>query len=92
MDKPILDINGSAVVEGSKVKLLSIPDSLLSILPEDEVKDLTTMIGEIFEVYEIDEWGGVWVQKWFNEGEEKTNSHSLSLESHEMELMKFVKK
>jgi len=88
MDKPTLDINGSAVVKGSKVKLLSIPDSLLSILPEDEVKDLTTMIGEIFEVYEIDEWGGVWVQKWFNEGEEKTNSHSLSLESHEMELMK----
>lgn len=32
----------------------------------------------------IDEWGGAWVEKWFNEGEEVTNSHSLSLGSHEM--------
>jgi len=85
--KEIQDINGKPVSEGAKVKLLSIPDSLLSVLPEDEVVDLKSMVGEIFEVYEIDEWGGVWVQKWFNENEEHSNSHSLSLESHEMQIV-----
>ena len=88
MNKPVLDTNGDVVNEGDRVKLLSIPDWLLSSVPEEEVADLKTMIGEIFEVYEIDEYGGAWVEKWFNEGEEVTNSHSLSLESHEMELVK----
>jgi hypothetical protein len=36
------------------------------------------MLGEVFEIYEIDEWGGAWVQY---------QSHSLSLESDEMELV-----
>jgi len=36
------------------------------------------MLGEVFEIYEIDEWGGAWGQY---------QSHSLSLESDEMELV-----
>ncbi len=88
MNKIVKDINGDIVTEGVKVKLLGIPESLLSVLPDEEVEALKSMMGEIFEVYEIDEYGGTWVEKWFNEGEEVTNSHSLSLESHEMELVK----
>jgi len=87
MNKPVKDINGNIVTEGAKVKLLSVPESLLSILPDEEVDELRTMVGDIFEVYEIDEHGGVWVEKWFNKGKEITNSHSLSLEPHEMELV-----
>lgn len=70
------------------MKLLSIDESLLIKLPENEVEELKTMIGKTFEVYEIDEWGGVWVQQEF-EGptENHVGSHHLNLESHEMEII-----
>jgi len=44
----------------------------------EEWKCVRSMLGEVFEIYEIDEWGGAWVQY---------QSHSLSLESDEMELV-----
>ncbi len=88
MAKLPTDINGEKVKEGDKVKLLSIPEWLLTSVTEEEARDLNSMLGETFVVYEIDEWGGAWVEKWFNEGEEVTNSHSLSLQPHEMELVK----
>jgi hypothetical protein len=45
------------------------------------------MLGEVFEVYEIDEWGGVWVEKAFLSPPGQYQSHSLSLASDEMELV-----
>jgi hypothetical protein len=89
MNKPIHDLKGTPVKVGTKVKLLSLPESLLSEIPEDEVMRLKTMIGEIFQVYEIDKWGGVWVEKYFKEKTDKSilYSHSLSLDSHEMEVV-----
>ena len=47
-------------------------------LPPEEWECVRSMLGEVFEIYEIDEWGGAWVQY---------QSHSLSLESDEMELV-----
>ena len=86
--KDICDCNGFTVQVGSMVKVLKISDSLLSDLPDVEIKDLQSMVGEIFTVYEIDEYGGVWVEKWFEENSENPYSHSLSLFSDEMELLK----
>lgn len=57
------DKNGNTVVIGTKSKLLSLSKSLLEKLPEDEAEELKSMIGKKFEVYEIDEWGGVWFSK-----------------------------
>lgn len=45
------------------------------------------MQGEVFEVYEIDDWGSAWVKKWWNEGAEESLSHSLALSPREMELV-----
>ena len=46
------------------------------------------MIGEVFEVEEIDEYGYPWVRKsWPNEAEGRCQSHSIALEPHEMELI-----
>ncbi len=45
------------------------------------------MIGEVFEVYEIDEWGSAWVEKsWRTDGQE-SRSHSLALDALEMEVV-----
>jgi hypothetical protein len=43
------------------------------------------MVGEVFEVYEIDEHGAAWVEKVWNDPNGQ-RSHSLALDAHEMEV------
>jgi hypothetical protein len=83
------DVNGNSIEIGTKVKILVISEYLLSKLPSDEVIELKSMIDDTFEVYKIDEWGGVWVEKEFEGETENQNSyHSLSLAPEEMEKIK----
>jgi len=60
------------------VPVVAIAAFLERDLPPEEWECVRSMLGEVFEIYEIDEWGGAWVQY---------QSHSLSLESDEMELV-----
>ncbi|MES9969567.1 MAG: hypothetical protein ABW092_06000 [Candidatus Thiodiazotropha sp.] len=80
------DINGKDVVVGSKVKVLSIDKGILQSLPIVEVADVKSMVGEVFEVYEINgEYASV--EKWWNRGQGRSESHSIALARHEMELV-----
>ena len=42
------------------------------------------MVGQVFEVYEIDQHGQAWVEAVSLDGDQSTETHSLGLESHEM--------
>jgi hypothetical protein len=53
----VTDRRGHAVTVGSRVRVLAIPPSWAHTLPPEEWADLQTMVGEAFDVYEIDEWG-----------------------------------
>jgi hypothetical protein len=87
MPSPI-DINGSPVTVGSKVRLLSLSGQWLEDLPAEERFDVMSMVGEILIVEEIDEYGHPWVRKsWPNEAEGRCYSHSVALEQHEMEVV-----
>jgi len=82
------DCKGRPVAVGAKVRLLGLSGRWLDELPPDEKQDVLSMIGEVFEVEKIDEHGHPWVRKlWPNEKEGKCNSHSIALESKEMELV-----
>jgi len=83
----VCDIKGNKVKIGSKVKVIYIDPKITALLPENEVKDINSMLNEVFEVYEIDEYDGAWVEKWWRRGEGKSESHSLSLSSKDMELV-----
>lgn len=73
---------------GSKVRLLGLQGNWYDDLPPDEKIDVDSMINEVFEVEEIDEYGMPWISKsWPNEAEGTCNSHSIALASHEMELV-----
>ena len=76
--KQVPDRNGKKVLVGSRVRVVAIAAFLERDLPPEEWECVRSMLGEVFEIYEIDEWGGAWVQY---------QSHSLSLESDEMELV-----
>jgi len=82
------DKAGKSICIGARVRLLALSGNWLDDLPPEEKQDVLSMIGEVFEVEEIDEYGRPWVRKsWPNEAEGKCHSHSISLEPHEMELV-----
>lgn len=72
------DTNGNIVQVGTRVRVLSLSGRWLEELPGDEKDDVLSMIGEVFEVEEIDEYGQPWVRK---------QSHSVALASSEMEVV-----
>ena len=87
MDLP-KDRNGSAVSIGSRVRLLSLSGEWLENLPTNEKEDVLSMVGEVFEIEEIDAHGRPWVSRyWSGEQEGRCHSHSISLDSDEMELV-----
>ena len=82
------DRNGNEVQVGTRVRLLSLSRGWVDDLPRDEKDRVLSMIGEVFEVEEIDEYGQPWVRKsWPNEAEGTCQSHSIALDPHEMEVV-----
>ena len=87
MDTEVRDINGVAVRVGTSVRVLKISDSVLSQLPESEAEAARLMEGEVLEVYEIDDWGGAWVEKSWLDADGRLVSHSLGLGPGQMEVV-----
>jgi hypothetical protein len=81
------DGSGQLVRVGATVRIVQIHDSTTTDLPELEKERVLSMLGDAFEVYEIDEWGQAWVEKNWHEGEELIDSHSLGLEPAQMVLI-----
>jgi hypothetical protein len=87
MDDEAKDINGTVVRVGTRVRVLKISPSVLAQLPESEAECARSMEGEVFEVYEIDEWGGAWVEKLWRTDDGTSSSHSLGLGPGQMEVV-----
>ena len=87
MDTETRDINGATVRVGTQVRVLKISESVLSQLPESEAEAARSMEGEVLEVYEVDEWGGAWVEKSWRGPDGKAVSHSLGLGPGQMEVV-----
>jgi hypothetical protein len=83
-----IDRSGQLVRVGSLVRVLHLSGGWFDALPEEEKVNVRSMVGEIFAVEEIDEYGQPWVRKsWPNEAEGTCNSHSVALEPGEMEYV-----
>lgn len=81
------DRHGRPLQVGTKVRLVGLSGKWLDDLPTDEKLDVLSMMGGVFEIEEIDEHGHPWIRKsWPNEDEGRCHSHSIALESQEMEL------
>jgi hypothetical protein len=87
MDDEVRDINGVAVRVGTWVRVLKIGESVLEQLPESEAEAARAMEGEVLEVYEIDDWGGAWVEKSLPAEDGTLVSHSLGLGPEQMEVV-----
>ncbi len=86
--KPAQDKDGRDVVVATRVRVVELSSSFLASLPENEIDDVMSMIGEVFEVYEVDQYGSPWVGKGWNDLEGgEYRGHSLALDSWEMEVV-----
>lgn len=73
---------------GSRVRVLSLSGQWFDALPNDERTEVASMIGEIFEVDDIDEYGQPWVSKhWPDLAEGTCHGHTVALEAHEMQIV-----
>lgn len=86
------DKNGEKVSIGSKVKLLFLQEGVwFDHLPDNEKDDLRSMVGEIFEVEEINGYGNPEITKWWHEEDEdecRSMCHSLYVEPEQIEIVK----
>jgi len=62
------DIDGREIVEGDTVRVLTIDPDIIGKLNDEEREDVESMLGETFEVEEIDKHGCAWVTKWWDRG------------------------
>src|SRR5258708_22497388 len=82
------DRNGRTVGVGTRVRVLEVTQALRESVSPDEWDELQTMVGQVFEVYEIDEYDSAWVEKqWLTENGEYSHGHFLALDPHEMEVV-----
>jgi hypothetical protein len=82
------DRSGKVVSVGTHVRLLGLSGKWFDDLSPEEKNDVLSMVGEVFEIEEIDEYGQAWICKWWpNKAEGTSHSHSVALESHEMEVV-----
>jgi hypothetical protein len=85
MARVSMDCNGHPVCVGSRVRDLQLTGEWYEELPPDERPLVDSMVGEVFSIGEIDEYGQPWICKhWPNEAEGKCQSHSVALEPREM--------
>jgi hypothetical protein len=85
--RALIDKNGAEVGVGDLVRVIEIPRDIIFFEEEDR-QDVSSMLGEVFEIEEIDEWGCAEVTKWWELGDGLSKCHSLHLSAHEMELVK----
>lgn len=81
------DHAGKTVRVGSRVRLLTLSDTLLDSLPDDARKEVLEMIGAEFEVEEVDQHGQAWVTKCWDRGNGEIDGHGIGLSSSEMLLI-----
>ena len=73
------DTNGHEVIVGDRIHVLSIDMDAFHFLTESERNDISSMIGEVFEVEDIGKSGTAKITKWFNRGRGRSETHSITL-------------
>ncbi len=82
-----IDVTGRPVRVGDVVRVLKIADFLARELPADEFSQLQSMVGQLFPITRIDEWGGAWVEMASGQEPDDAMTHQLMLSADEMELV-----
>lgn len=83
----VRDCKGRIVRLGDRVRYLTAEGGWFERLPEAEKVRILEMVGKEFVITEIDEYGAPWIEAEWEDEPGEYESHHISLESHEMELV-----
>jgi hypothetical protein len=86
-NKPGLDRNGHIVEQGDFVRLLTIRPSILKRLTGSELADVSSMLGQVLEVFDVYDDGLVWVSLSWPRGDGTTETHSIAVDPEAIELV-----
>jgi len=82
----VLDIDDKEVRIGDSVEVLEIDEVISRRLNKVEKRQVFSMVGNVLEVEDIDEFGCVWVSKEFPTNDQTHFSHGIALEKNQMRL------
>ncbi|RDE24598.1 hypothetical protein DV711_03135 [Motiliproteus coralliicola] len=81
------DKHGNEVRLGDDIRVLKVDERILAPLPEDEVEELKSFIGEVFSVVHINTDNSVLVEKEWRSGDE-VMGHGLAVFPDQFEVEK----
>lgn len=85
--KPGLDRLGRVVEQGDRVRLLAIRPSILKRLTGGEHTDVSSMLDQVLEVFDVYEDGLVWVSLTWNRSDGNSEIHSIAVDPEAIELV-----
>jgi len=85
--KPGLDRNGLIVEQGDFVRLLTIRPSILKRLTGSELADVSSMLGQVLEIFDVYDDGLVWVSLSWPRDDGTTEIHSIAVDPEAIELV-----
>jgi hypothetical protein len=81
------DRNGSKVRSGEKIRLLAIRPSIMRRLAGAELKDVSSMLGQVLEVFDVYEDGLVWVSLSWPRADGTVEIHSIAVDPEAIEVV-----
>ena len=72
---------------GDKVRLLAIRPSILKNLSGEEYVDVSSMLGQVLEVFDIYDDGLIWVSLVWDRGNGSSELHTIAVDSDAVELV-----
>lgn len=81
------DRNGAAVAIGDRVRLFEIRPSILKRLAGSEHADVSSMLSQVLEVFDVYEDGQVWVSLSWPSSDGQTELHAIAVDHHAIELV-----
>jgi hypothetical protein len=81
------DKHGQVVKQGDHVQLLAIRPSILKRLAGPELADVSSMLGQVLEVFDVYEDGLVWVSLAWPKDDGTTEVHSIAVDPEAIELV-----
>ena len=87
MSKPGIDKHGQTVKRGDFVRLLTIRPSILKRLTGSELTDVSSMLDQILEVFDVYDDGLVWVSLSWPRENGTTEIHSIAVDPEAIELV-----
>ena len=85
---PGLDRNGEEVKRGDHVRLLHIRPSVLKRLAGSERSDVSSMLNQVLEVFDVYDDGLVWVSLSWQREDGTTEFHSIAVDPDAIELVR----